>query len=348
MPGPSGSKLMPVKFSRACLPYASIMTAEKTPHSHGPWQRWWLHPQRTRLRRAVFQIHLWCGLGFGLYIFFISLTGSVLVYRNELYEWLTPEIPVSAAPGPVLDDTRLQERVRAQYPGFTIVGMRRPVQARQGVDIELYDGTKLKRRYFDPVTGDDAGSASLTAYRAVTTLIHLHSDLLAGRKGRVVNGLGAMAVLLTMMTGLLIWWPGVRRWKHSLLIRPGIGGRRLVWDIHSMVGIWSAAFIGVFAMSGLYLCFPQVFHAAAEGLQPVTADNAGRRLVDDVLYWLAFSHFGRINGIGLFCEGPGACDQAVKAVWSIFGAAPAVMFATGAGMWWNRVLRRWLKFRTGS
>jgi len=42
------------------------------------------------LRRALFQVHLWSGIGLGLYVFFISVTGSVLVYRNELYVWAAP------------------------------------------------------------------------------------------------------------------------------------------------------------------------------------------------------------------------------------------------------------------
>ena len=53
-------------------------------------------------------------------------------------------------------------------------------------------------------------------------------------------------------------------------------------------------------------------------------------------------HFGRVQGIGIPCRGPGLCDQTTKAIWAVFGLAPAAMFVTGAIMWWNRVLRpRW-------
>jgi hypothetical protein len=50
-------------------------------------------------------------------------------------------------------------------------------------------------------------------------------------------------------------------------------------------------------------------------------------------------HFGRVNGIGIPCSGPGFCDQTTKAIWAVFGLSPAAMFVTGAIMWWNRVLR---------
>src|SRR5204862_6344147 len=49
------------------------------------WSRWLRNPQRIWLRRAFFQVHLWCGLAIGLYILMISVTGSILVYRNELF-----------------------------------------------------------------------------------------------------------------------------------------------------------------------------------------------------------------------------------------------------------------------
>jgi uncharacterized iron-regulated membrane protein len=242
---------------------------------------WLHHPQRLPWRRVLFQLHLWSGVACALYILFISVTGSVLVYRNELYEIFIP-----------------------------------------------YE--------------NDFGARGI---RAVTTLINLHENFRAGPTGRTVNGCGALAVLLMALSGLVLWWPGIARWKRSLHLVRNVGWRRTVWDLHSMVGIWSAGFILIFALSGLYLCFYESFHAAAEWLEPTTAANEGSRLMDDVLYWLAFLHFGRLNGIALPCDGPGVCDQSFKALWALFGLAPAVMAATGVGMWWNRVLRRRLRPR---
>ena len=54
----------------------------------GTWTQWLRQPQRVWLRRAAFQIHLWVGLFIGLYVVVLSLTGSLLVYRNELDRYL--------------------------------------------------------------------------------------------------------------------------------------------------------------------------------------------------------------------------------------------------------------------
>ncbi|HTQ99780.1 MAG TPA: PepSY-associated TM helix domain-containing protein [Candidatus Acidoferrum sp.] len=240
---------------------------------------WLHHPQRVWLRRALFQVHLWTGIAVGLYIFFISVTGSVLVYRNELYEAVMPNA-------------------------------------------------------FD-------GSESITGYRMVSGLIQIHTDFFAGDIGRQLNGVGAIATLVLALTGLVIWWPGVKHWRRSLIIQHGVGWKRTLWDLHSALGFWSFAFTVMFAVSGILLCYTEWFYNIGEWLVPTTPANAGVRWVDKVQYWVTFSHFGRINGIGLPCSGPGLCDQSVKAVWALFGIAPAVMFVTGATLWWSRVLRPW-------
>jgi uncharacterized iron-regulated membrane protein len=245
------------------------------------WQRWLWQPQRVWLRKAVFQVHLWSGIGLGLYVLFISVTGSVLVYRNEMYMAATPEIDIP--------------------PGGEI-----------------------------PV-----------GIRFVSGLIELHDNFLVGDAGKAINGVGAIAVLLVAVTGLVIWWPGFRRWRRSLSLRRGVGWKRFIWDLHSALGFWSFALIVMFALSGVYLCFPESFHAAANRISPYDPARPEGRLVDDLLYWLAFLHFGRINGIGIPCDGPGVCDQTVKALWAVFGLTPAAMFVTGSIMWWNRVVRRW-------
>jgi uncharacterized iron-regulated membrane protein len=48
------------------------------------WQQWMQHPERVWVRKCLFYIHLWVGVGVGLYIVLMSITGSLIVYRNEL------------------------------------------------------------------------------------------------------------------------------------------------------------------------------------------------------------------------------------------------------------------------
>jgi uncharacterized iron-regulated membrane protein len=303
------------------------------------WQRWVRKPQKIWLRRALFQVHLWSGVAVGIYIFMIAVTGSVLVYRNELYRAATPPPIISKSSAPRLTDGQLTEAATRLYLGYRVVNLTRARDLDQAVDIWLRRGNDIKRRLFDPRSASDLGESVPTGIRLVSKLMDLHDNLFAGETGRKVNGVGALGVLLIAVTGLVIWWPGIKTWRRSLLLRRGVGWKRLTWDLHSMIGFWSLGFTLLFAASGVYLSIPDPLQGLADRLEPLTAANAGSRIGDRIIYWLAILHFGRINGIGFPCRGPGLCDQTTKAIWAAFGLAPAAMFVTGVIMWWNRVLR---------
>jgi uncharacterized iron-regulated membrane protein len=283
-------------------------------------------------------VHLWSGIGVGLYVFIISLTGSVLVYRNELYRAATPQAILSHGSGPRLTDDELTATAARMYPGYAVVSLSRAQNPDQAVDVSLRRGEETKRRLFDPHSGADLGDTVPIGMRAVSWLLDLHDNLLAGESGRKVNGVGAFVVILLATTGFVIWWPGIKTWRRSLSVHRGVGWQRMTWHVHSMIGFWSLGFTLVFGWSGAYLGFPGAFQDLADRLDPVT-EATTYRISDEVIYWLAYLHFGRINGIGIPCDGPGFCDQATKMVWAVFGLAPAVLFVTGAMLWWSRVLR---------
>jgi uncharacterized iron-regulated membrane protein len=48
------------------------------------WQLWLRHPESSWVRKAFFHIHLWVGIGLGLYVLLMSASGSIIVYRSQL------------------------------------------------------------------------------------------------------------------------------------------------------------------------------------------------------------------------------------------------------------------------
>lgn len=312
-------------------------------------QQWLRQPQTVPLRKAIFQLHLWSGIGLGLYVLLASVTGSILVFSNELYRAATPPPVIVSAPnpgiGPRLTDDQLKLAATRAWPGFSVAAISRAANPDQAVTLTLRSGATVRNRLFHPWTGTDLGDSVPTSIRLISKLMELHDDLFAGPVGRKVNGFGALLLILIALTGIVVWWPGIRTWRSSLTIHRNSSWRRFVWDLHSMIGFWSLGFILLFGISGFYLGNPQLFQDLADRIQPPSDSAIGVRAVDTVIYWLAYLHFGRVNGIGIPCSGPGFCDTATKAVWAAFGLAPAAMFATGIIMWWNRVIRRKLNRR---
>ncbi len=109
------------------------------------WRHWVQQPQKIWLRRALFQVHLWSGIAVGLYILIVSVTGSVLVYRNELYRAATAEPIISKSLGPRMTDDQLKATARRLYPGYRVVRLGRALDLDQAVDVWLSRAARSRR-----------------------------------------------------------------------------------------------------------------------------------------------------------------------------------------------------------
>ena len=161
----------------------------------------------------------------------------------------------------------------------------------------------------------------------VTGIARFHDDLLGGRSGLVVNGVGAVAVLVICVSGVVLWWPARGYWRRSVTIRRNVSGRRFVRQLHSVLGFWFFLMILLWAATGIYFAFPGPFNAMVDSFTAGGVETSASRFAEDAIAWLVRAHFGRFFGLG------------VKITWAILGLAPCVLIVTGTLMWWQRARR---------
>ena len=304
------------------------------------WDRWLRAPQTLWVRRAIFQIHLWTGIGISLYLLMICVTGSLLVYRNELYLAFSPEPVIVTEAGDSLTPELLTEVAERVYPDYEVTNVRIGETSNHAVEISLASDDETIRRLFHPYTGEDLGDPLPLGYRVSAWTLDLHDNLLNGRTGRRINGLGALFFIVLSGTGVVIWWPGISSWRRSLTLDMRANWKRLNWNLHSVMGFWFMPFILIWGVSGVYLSYPEIFQRTVDYFEPFDPSNPVDRVGDRILYWLAYLHFGRLGGRGIpFCD-RGLCNETTKAVWAIVAFVPPALLVTGVVMWWNRVLRR--------
>jgi len=284
-----------------------------------PWQRRVQRPQNVWIRKVLFQAHLWVGLGICLYVVAISVSGSAIVYRRELARKSPGKAIIVSGSGQKMSLEELADQARRAYPTYEVDNIREAPAAGEAVEIVLERGHKRIERLFDPYTGSDLGDPQSAMGRMVEWLADLHDNLLAGRTGRVANGIGSCLVTLLSLTGAIIWWPGRKNWRRSTTVNWKAKFPRLNWDLHSAIGFWCWLFVLVWGISGIYFCFP------AFSFSPRLHLVGG-----SLLSLISQLHMGRFNSF-------------TEAVWTAVGLIPAVSAGTGALMWWNRVLRK--KFR---
>ncbi len=109
-------------------------------------------------------------------------------------------------------------------------------------------------------------------------LRELHHDLLTGKTGRIANGIGALALLVMCLTGVVIWWPGARLWKQRLSIKSSTNWKRLNWDLHNAAGFWVVSGLAFFAFTGFQFAFPDVTKGALRSMTGSQAPQKKPRL----------------------------------------------------------------------
>src|SRR5579871_2654413 len=152
-------------------------------------QRWVQRPQSLWVRKALFQVHLWVGIGIGLYVLLISVSGSAIVYRRELASKYSRRTVVLAEPSRSrrrMTSEELGQAAQRVYPAYEVLSITEP-EANDRPDRVILERRNTRiERLFDPYTGANLGNPRPGFYRAVEWLADLHDNLLLGLYGRIV------------------------------------------------------------------------------------------------------------------------------------------------------------------
>lgn len=288
------------------------------------WQRWWQAPHTHWLRRGLFQVHLWLGIGLGLYILVISVSGSVIVLRPQIHRWLVHS-QADVAAGPALAGAALEQRIAATYAPAKSTEILLPRRPGAAVFVQLQHEDRSETRYFDQHRGIDLGETDPWPVRTIEWLTQLHDELLLDRAGRSLNGIGGLMLLLMLFSGVALWWQGRQRWRDGLQLRWG-SPRPLLWQLHSFAGFWAFLLFFAWGITAVYFAWPLPFDLMIDYLD---ADLMDAERPDSWLLFLIDLHFGRFRGT-LWA----AC------LWTLLGLLPAFMYVSGFVLWYRRVLKR--------
>jgi uncharacterized iron-regulated membrane protein len=226
-------------------------------------------PRQLWLRKAIFQIHLWTGIALSLYVVVIALSGSVLVFENELTGLTLPRGLTAWDPSRTVSIPEVMRRFAQTCPGCKASLLISPYPAVPAFQIRAVDAHHRRVSFIaDPVSG-----AILAQPRTWVDWMHdLHLYLLLGsRHGEQVNGVGAAILLLLCVTGLFLWWPGIRNWSRGFRISLRSHWRRINFDVHYAIGIWTLAIVAWWSISGVYFAWYQPLEAAINSVFPVRA-----------------------------------------------------------------------------
>lgn len=217
------------------------------------------------MRKKLWQLHSWMGLFMGLGLLVIGLTGSLLVFHEEVEALVNPELvrvePTATGRLPL---DRLLREAEGQLSGYEITGWHPKEDGADSAD-EVYvieHGTnEWLVATLDPYSGRLLASPRKGTTTVTGWLLRLHYEFFADHVGMLVAGLFGVGLVLLGLTGV---WLYRDFWKNFLRFRWGAGARVLFSDLHKFVGIVSTLLNLILGFTGAYW---NLTHVAAEWLR---------------------------------------------------------------------------------
>jgi len=248
------------------------------------------HPAlRSRSRRQLWlTIHLYLGLAAGLVFVIAGVTGTAIAFGEDLDAWLNADLMTVVAPTEGLRARRpvdeLFEAARSTMPAdASPMYLRLPREPERAVSLS-YGTTSAAfpedmdhfEVFVDPYTGQVIGQRVQNIAGApfsgplMGLLVELHYNLLIGPLGAVLVGIVAAFLMVSLVTGLILWWPRTGKWAQALTIKRNASAERLNFDLHKTFGAVTSPLFLIILLSGVYMNLPEYVRPVVDLFSPAS------------------------------------------------------------------------------
>lgn len=198
--------------------------------------------------------HSWFGLISGLFILFMGLTGSILVFNKEIDTALEKDFIQVKKSGEVSLDKALRT-VQETYPDWDtrIVSFGKPEEAII-FDLRRNNNNDRQKIFVHPSTGVIIKSWNANTH-FTRWLLKLHYSLHAGTVGKTIILLVGILFFLSLVTGLWLFKENI--WKViTFKIKIKHKNKRAFWSsVHRVVGTWALLFNLLLVITGIVLSY---------------------------------------------------------------------------------------------
>ncbi len=217
---------------------------------------------RSAWRKIFFFCHLWIGLLLGLYFVLMGLTGSLLVFRQELDTALEARLLRVEPQEEKAPLSKVLQAIEAQY-GKKASRLTLYEPPHRSLEAMVSFGKGESRQvYVNPYTtevlGDRRSDSALVGF-----VLKLHMNLTFGKPGQTVSAYLALVVAWLLLTGWILWWPSNRKQlRHRLWVARKGTLKRKIHDLHNVFGLYSFPLLLVLVLTGTTFTFKKPIEKA--------------------------------------------------------------------------------------
>jgi uncharacterized iron-regulated membrane protein len=245
------------------------------------------------------RVHLWATLTLGIALLVVTTSGAIALFHHEVDALLAPAF-YKVTPGEAISHEAAWTVIKHAFPDEQVHEVIRanehaPYHASVGAEFD-------KTVYVDPGTGQING-VKTDSQTVMGWFATLHTSLflgtpeftypswlpewiqtwIGGSLSELLLKLTALALALMVITGAVLWWPGIRKMAYSFRIRSRGSAYIRNFDYHKVLGFIALPFLAMWALTALN--FYEPFHPVIEKVWLsatfATATAAPENLVSD-------------------------------------------------------------------
>ena len=205
-------------------------------------------------------VHLWIGIIGGLFIFVICLTGTILVYQDDVIQLLNKEVYHIEPQIDTVDVTSLISHVENET-NKSVLSIRKDIDKSKAWQFAVRKSDEKGRPetvFVNPYTSQILGNAkTLVGKDFFMFNFKLHRWFLMDTAvGRPIVGFFTIAFVIALLTGLVIWFPKkLKNYKKGFKIKWRSNWKRINHDFHSAFGLYASLFLLIMGLTGLFWSF---------------------------------------------------------------------------------------------
>jgi len=217
--------------------------------------------KKYTFRKFINDLHLWLGIGSGIVLFIVCLTGTILTFENEIVELADKDKyyvkkPVGKEP---LNADFLVAKTEQELKG-KVVGIEIPQEDHKAYAFSIKNKEEKgrgKTYLIDQYNGEIKGTTESSTAAFFTTMMKLHRWLLIeGSAGKIIVGISTIIFTFLVLSGLILWFPKkIRAWKQGFKIKFSANWKRVNHDLHNTLGFYSFILLLVMSLTGLCWSF---------------------------------------------------------------------------------------------
>ncbi|HEY5369451.1 MAG TPA: PepSY-associated TM helix domain-containing protein [Hanamia sp.] len=205
-------------------------------------------------KKIIHKLHLWLGFGSGIIIVFLGITGCMLAFEREI-ETMQSFRYVAPQKKSFVEPSVLKETATKLLPGKILHSVVYGTK-KDAAQMLFYNGLEYYYVIFmNPYAGKVLKVKNMNKdfFRII---INGHYYLWLPNIGQPVVTTATLIFLITLITGLVLWWPrNNAAKKQRFKIKWNARWRRRNYDLHNVLGFymtWIAIFL---ALSGMVMGF---------------------------------------------------------------------------------------------